>query len=264
MNNQSIPINLAGMRVMVTRPDPAGQVLCDKISACGGIAYHFPTMVIQTLAASEDVQAQVQCLDDFDYLIFISPQSVYAIAKTIRQRWPTLPESVKLLAVGAGTAAALEAEHLPVWLYPADDWSSEGLMALSELNAVQGKKIGLIQGANPRAYLYETLSHRGAMVTPITAYQRLLPTSHNQTSLQLIHNDAVDVIVCTSGEGVQNLKTLLMQQWQKLQSLPIVVISEKQLELARDLQFKQIFLANNASHDAIIEWLVTFRNDHGK
>lgn len=239
--------------VMVTRPGSAGEMLCEKIRAAGGEAIHFPSIVFAPPADLDLLHRQVAAIAEYDWLIFISPQAVAASVTLIKQHWVA---AVRIAAVGAGTAAALIAAGLPVTVYPVDEWSSEGVLALPEFQQVAGQKIALMTGADGRDHLAQHLVARGAIVTTLIAYQRCLPTVDVTNYVKLILTNKVDVIVCTSGDGLRNTKTLLLSAWSVLQDVAVIVISEKMRLLAQELGFHKIFLAKNAGHDAIMDVLM--------
>lgn len=241
-------MSLNNLRVMVTRPKPQGILLCEQIRLLGGQPVYFPTIEIVPHGNSN----LLSNLDQFNFLIFISPEAVYQSAKLISK----LPENVKFAAIGARTAKALEEMGLPAPIFPQEDWNSEGLLKLPEMQGVSGKKIAIIKGLGGRQWLEEELERRGAKVNLIIVYQRTLPQIEVKPYVDLFQRGFVDVIICTSNEGLQNLKILLNDAWSDLQKTPLLVISERMALWAQELGFKQILLSKNASQNAILEALV--------
>ncbi len=246
--------NLAGLSVLVTRPKPQGEILCEHIRAAGGEPVYLPAIDIvppKNITACKEQLAQA---NQYAWLIFVSPQSVY-------HSIPFLPASVtaKIAAMGAGTAQALTVATLPVTVYPQTVWSSEGLLALPEFQQVAGQQIAVICGEGGRETLTETLTARGALVMQIAVYQRKLPEYSNiDRYIGLLHAKKIDVIVCASAETLHNLITLIGKTNQALlQSVLLVVVSERLVAVAEELHFKKVFLADNASHEAIIAALET-------
>ncbi len=244
--------NLNGLTVMVTRPQPQGGILCDQIRAAGGRAIYFPTIEIQP---PEDVMAFTQgiaSLDQYDWVIFVSPQAVYQSIQTIKKYWPQFPPKVKVAALGGGTAEVLHHAGLPIDAYPAEDWRSEGLLDEASFHELAGEKIALISGENGREFLAETLTVRGAHLTNIIAYKRSLPQVDVTEYIRLLQTHGLDIVLCTSGEILYNLKTLLEAAWPDLCHIPVVVVSERMQMLAKQLEFEKVLLAKNASHDAMM------------
>ena len=67
-------------------------------------------------------------------------------APIILQQWPTLPQGLKIAAIGEGSGHALKAAALPLDLYPQGEWNSEGLLALPEFENVNAQKIAIFCG----------------------------------------------------------------------------------------------------------------------
>ncbi len=249
--------SLKNLSILVIRPKPQGEILCEKIRALGGKATYFPTIEIALPQNIAEFITSISMLNQCDILVFISPQSVYASAAAIHQIWPVFPNRVKVAAVGASTAQALREANLPVDFFPEKEWSSENLLELSELQIVKEKKIVIVRGEGGREVLSETLKKRGAEVINAFAYRRLLPQVETSEYIHLLREHKIDIIVGTSYEAIQNLKILIGEfNWPILCEVPLLVISERIATLAKALGFVKIFIAKNASDGAIIEELI--------
>lgn len=247
---------LAGLTVLVTRPRPQGEALCALIQEAGGQAVYFPTIEIQPPENPAQFAEHIKKLDEFDYLLFVSPQAVLHSLTLIKPHWPTLPPTLKIAAVGESTAKTLRGHGLSVDFFPKDEWSSEGLLKLEEFHTVGGKKIGLVKGEGGREVLEETLASRGATVTPFIAYRRGLPVVDSAPYAKLFREHKINVIVAASFESLTNLKKLLgSDHWAELSLVPVIVNSARLKALAEESGFKTLLLARNASHNAIIETL---------
>lgn len=252
--------DLCPLRILITRPDPAGSELCTLIKSYGGHAVHFPTIAFAPPPDLAAFQQSILVLGQQDWLIFVSPRAVYLSVPVIRREWPEFPDRVKFAAVGAGTAQALhEAGYNAI--HPADEWGSEGLLNLPALQSIDGKKIAIIRGEGGRKSLEKELADRGAWVSHIVAYQRVLPEVNRSEYFNLLKQHKIDVIVCTSFEGVRNLKILCGDAgWLYIKNIPLIVVSERIKILANNLDFQTIWVARNASHEAILEILAQKRN----
>jgi uroporphyrinogen-III synthase len=249
---RNIMQNLNGLTVMVTRPHPQGEILCDQIREAGGRAVYFPTIEIKPPNDFAAFAQGIANLNKYDWIIFVSPQAVYQSMQTIQKYWPQFPANIKIAALGGGTADALYQAKLPVDVSPTDEWGSEGLLEGPDFQQLAGKKIAVVSGENGRKLLAETLTVRGAQLTNIIAYQRCLPQVDVKEYIRLLQANAIDIILCTSGEILYNLKTLLESAWVNLRSVSIVVISERMQMLAKQLDFEKVLLAKNASYHALL------------
>jgi uroporphyrinogen-III synthase len=241
--------DLSGLQILVTRPKPYGEQLCEQITTQNGQAIYFPTLQIVPIKNNLE---EIKELAQADWIIFISPQAVLCGIPAIQKYWPAFPDKIKLIAMGEGTAKALSAKGFMDVIHP-EEWTSEGLLKLPHFQALSGKQIVLIKGVGGRELLAETLMARGAKVRHIHVYRRELPT---YDKIDLLRLQKIDIIVCASGETLRNLITLMGASNQTmLFQIPLVLVSQRLVELARELGFKNVFLAKNASHNAIIDTL---------
>lgn len=246
-------IDLAGKHILVTRPSPAGEILCQQIERYAGMATHLPTIAFAPPKYPEQMNSAIEDLALQEWLIFISPQAVRTAVPSLRKRWPNLPPSVQFAAVGGGTAAALNEAGYQVAACPVAEWSSEGLLALPEMQNITGTKIALFRGEGGREMLAKSLIERGADLLHVVSYQRVLPQIEITPYLHLFEKHTLDAIICGSYEAVKNLKLLLGDKgWPFIQSVPLVVMSERIKNLALVLGFQTVWVTANASHETIL------------
>jgi uroporphyrinogen-III synthase len=255
MTTKNNAIDLHGLRVLVTRPKPMGEILCQHINAGGGEAIYFPTIDISPPANPSVYRMQLKKLDHLDWLIFLSPQAVYSTSHLIHLDWPNFPPAVKIAAVGGGTAKALQLADLRLDVFPKEQWSSEGLLSLPEFSQIKGKKIALMRGDGGREYLRQSLQLRGAIVSEIMVYRRVKPLTDPTPYCNMLRDHLINCVVATSGEGLRNLLELCVSVAENLFEVPLVVISPRLQDIARTWGFKKILLAKNPSHNAIIDTL---------
>lgn len=250
--------NSAGLRVWVSRPDPEGTALCELIKAGGDQAIHFPTIDIVPPANISALKEAGAKLGEQDWLIFISPQAVYQGVKWL----PALPETVQFAAMGTGSALALEKAGYSSAIYSAKAMNAEGLLALAPFQSIKHKKIAVIRGEGGREWLERELVLRGAEVLSVICYRRALPDREVAVERALLKQGAVDVIISTSLESVKNLKHMVgAAQEEKLLAIPLMVNSERVKMGAALLGFQTIFVADNASHVAMLKLLAEKRMD---
>lgn len=244
--------DLAGINILVARPKPQADALCEAILAHGGYPIHFPTLQFAPPRDETLLHSAISQLGEQDWLIFISPQAVYASIAHIRRVWPHFPDTVQWMAVGSGTAnALLQAGYRA--MTPETEWNSEGLLALPAFQQVKGKKIAIIRGEGGRQLLDKTLAERGASILPVIAYERVLPTVDNSDCLERLKQHTIDVIVCSSYEGVRNLKILLGDVgWPYLAEIPLLVMSERIKMLAEDLGFRRLWVARDIDEILVV------------
>jgi len=151
---------------------------------------------------------------------------------------------------------ALKSFNFPNAIYP-ENFSSEDMLKLDVFQELQNKQIALIKGAGGRDLLADILTKRGAHVTNMLAYRRILPQYPDINEyIKLFQAKKIDVIISTSGEGLYNLMLLFGEANKSyLQNIPIIVVSERLVAISKELNFKKIYLAKNANHATIINML---------
>lgn len=244
-------IDLAGLHVVVTRPRGQEQTLCQLIEAAGGVSLHYPVLEIEDSPAPAP---QLQQLTQFDLLIFISPNAV-ARGMNLINAHGGLPAGILTATVGRGSGRELKRilGRAPD-IVPTAQFNSEGLLALPQMQQMQGKRVLIIRGEGGRELLAETLRQRGAEVEYAEVYRRSRPKADNATLLHAWARNEIDIIVVTSGEGLRNLYEMVGQlgrQW--LRKTPVLVINERLLQLAQELGLEQSpIIAAEASDEGIV------------
>ena len=249
------------LQVLITRPLPHGAELCREVNKSGYVAISFPTIVFAPPSDVTQFKQGIAQLGEQDWLIFISPQAAAAALPPLHKAWPHLPDSVKFAAVGAKTAQIVKEAGYTVSAFPPIEGGSEALLAMPVWQEVRNKKIAIISGGEGRQLLEQSFRERGAHVIQVTAYQRQLPKVEVSAYRDLIEKRQIHAIVCTSFEGVRNLKTLLSDCWLLLKKIPLIVVSERIKILAHDLGFQTIWVAAGASHEAIIKILTQVKDE---
>lgn len=250
---------LAGLGVLVTRPQAQAEPLAAQIEAAGGRALRFPVIeILPPLDAAPLAQASER-LHEFDFAIFISPNAVTTAlnAITARRAWPP---TTQIGCVGKGSAKALRQFGLTAQLVPHARFDAEALAALPALAQVAGKKIVIFRGDGGREVLSHALTARGAAVTHVECYRRARPQADTSALLRLWARGEVDIVTVTSGQGLRNLYDLLGgagQRW--LVKTPIVVVSERIAALCRELGFTHTPIVAPASDEGIVSALKAWR-----
>lgn len=228
--------DLAGCRVLVTRPEHQTQRLCALIACAGGRAQTLPVIGIAAPGDPDALAERLARLDRFDIAIFVSGNAVDHVCAGLGDRpWPP---SVRLAAVGRGSAAALAQHGLRADILPPREFNSEGLLELEELRHVAGRRIVIFRAQDGRELLAETLRARGAEVEHVEVYRRILPAASGAGLRRIAGEDNIDTIVVTSNEGLRNLYLLAGAEGRDwLLKRQLIVISVRAARLAAELGF---------------------------
>lgn len=250
--------SLHGLRILITRPAHQAKALATQTQCYGGLAMHFPTLEIIRTKNIKKAELRIKKLKEYDFVIFISPNSVFNTAETIHRIWPSWPRNTKIIATGPGTALALKQYDLACDFCPEKDFNGIGLLNLAALKDIKEKKILIIKGEGGRQYLAKSLRAHGAQIENLNVYKRQLPKIDKDN---IPNHEAIDVIICTSHSGLKNLVSLLYPYWQDiLFKKQLLVISPRLADNAKKLGFvKPPLISDNAPNAAILQTLFSWR-----
>lgn len=246
--------------VLVTRPAGQGQALCEALVEAGFRPLHQPLLELTALSELPAVSRQrLLDLDLYQHIIFISANAVRFGLACIDDFWPQLPSGLNWYAIGASTAALLAERGLSPLSPAGAAMTSEGLLALPQLQAVNGQRVLIVKGEGGRDTLRQALSQRGAQVEELACYRRSCPPMAAGEMGQKIAAAGVEVILLSSGEGLGNLLALLSEkETTKFRDMCLVVPSERVARLAQEAGFSQVVTAANASDEAMLRALQKF------
>ncbi len=254
---------LQGLGILVTRPAHQAENLVRLIESAGGTVYPFPTIEIVPPHDLQPAINQIQQLERFDILLFISANAARIGMELITQHL-SLPDTLQIAAVGKATTRALEQAGVNVDILPTKRFDSEGLLATAELQQVEGKHILIVRGEGGRELLAKTLRQRGAEVSYAEAYRRTVPELNPAPILQAWQQQAIHAAVITSNQSLDNLLQMVGEAGQQpLRQTPLVVISQRTAEVAQQRGFiHPPLLASSPSDPAILDTLATLANLH--
>ena len=166
---------LSGKRVVVTRAGAQAYGLVEQIERAGGEVIELPTIEIQppeSFAAFDDA---VKNIEQYDWLIFTSVNSVAPFLARLRLAGKTAEAfpHVKVGAIGPETAKRLASAGITATLVP-KRYQAEGILDALEPETMRGKRVLIPRAAEAREVLPETLRAWGALVDVVIAYRAAL------------------------------------------------------------------------------------------
>ena len=238
----------------MTRPREQAGELAQRIEQAGGRAILFPLLEISPAADPQQLQALVTRLHEFQLAIFISPNAVRYGMEAIRAADVTLPASVRIATVGQGSARALRDWGVNDVIVPQHGYDSEALLAVPELQNVQGWHVVIFRGDGGRELLGDTLKARGATVEYAACYQRSKP-QQAVGPLLAAHPDAISV---TSSEAIANLWDMLDEAGRtQLASVPLFVPHARIAAAAHQLGWREVVITAGGN-DGLLSGLVAW------
>jgi len=237
--------SLSEHHILVTRPSPQGEALCQQLEAYGAKTYHVPLI---------EIHARIVNISSFlpDMAIFISVHSVNCCDKNF------FDKKISFFSIGATTASAL-LEYGVISQYPVEG-NSEGLLALPDLQDIRGKKIAIFCGMEGRELLQETLKKRGADCQRYEVYERRCPNSQRYILQRIIKSLKLTLVICTSEENLLCLQKLAGSYESQLRQILCVVVSQRLADCARKKGLTRVLAMNTAfTNQSLLEQLLKWR-----
>ena len=255
--------SLTGARVLVTRPAMQARALVEKISDIGAFAISVPLLEINSFrgvdckSQRDEIAALIKQIDLFDDLIFVSVNAVReAYLWFAELGFSDQVKTKRVFAVGEATASSLAQQGINAHS-SGSGMTSEALLAVSELQQVDGRNILIFKGVKGRPLLWETLNARGAKVRCCDLYQRFCPQQAGPQLRRVWQDGGMDVILISSGEILDSLVSLLQREVSAsaVATTRLVVPSPRLREKAFGYGFENVTIAANATDNAMVDAL---------
>lgn len=245
--------NLNGLRILNTRPTQQGQLLRQLIHEAGGVSIDCPTLEIK--ATSSHWVYELPNLNDVNQAIFISANAVEYCFMALNIQKIHWPKHIHVIAIGQGTAKALQRYQIQEPEIPAES-DSVHLLALPSLSNIKNQTVLLFKGEGGRSVIEEGLTKEQAKLLIFSVYQRIMPTIDYHYINSIWRNDAVDIILLTSEQSINNLFKLFGPQAQSwIQNKPCLVLSQRLAQVASLAGIKINFISHpNRIIDTLLDY----------
>ncbi len=200
---------LSGKRIVITRPEAQAQSFIRLLQEAGAIPIIFPTIEITPLTDTTVLDAVLNRLSTYDWVIFTSVNGVRITCERLQTL--QLPLSIlnqrQIAVIGPATAATLRGYGLIPALQPGEYIAEAILESLAERGSISGQHFLLLRADIARAALRDGLIEWGAQVDEVAVYHTIrgAPQAHAYAELRA----GVDVITFTSSSTVQFFCELL-------------------------------------------------------
>jgi uroporphyrinogen-III synthase len=200
---------LSGKRVVVTRAEHQATELARALTEHGAAPLLYPCLAILPPDDVAPLDEALRVLDRFDWLVLTSANTVEALAQRLRALGLSLPDGLRVAAVGAATAqASRDALGATVAALP-ERFSAAALAAV--LPDMTGTRVLLPHSAAADDALTQVLSARGAQVSAVVAYRIGIGTGGVDLP-RLLASRTVDAVTLASGSAVTNLLARLERE----------------------------------------------------
>jgi uroporphyrinogen III methyltransferase/synthase len=197
---------LFGRRIVVTRARAQAGELSERLEKLGAEAIEFPTIEIRPPEDFGPLDAAIDDLDSFDWLIFTSANGVEALVERLGHHGldvRALPRGAKIAAIGPATAQKIQDLGLRVDVVP-QEFRAEALIESVTGASLAGMRILVPRARVAREILPEKLRETGAEVVVAPAYESV-PSLEGRDRLAVrIGRGEVDCVTFTASSTVEN------------------------------------------------------------
>jgi uroporphyrinogen III methyltransferase/synthase len=204
---------LFGKRVLVTRPRDQAAEMVELLSRMGAEAIEAPMIRIVPPEDLGPLRRAVDNVNDFDWIVFSSTNSVDAFMTALLERghdvrWLKTP---RLCSVGPGTAERLARFGVRPDLIP-EEFRGEALVeAMAATGSLDGCRVLVPRADIGREVVVDGLRAAGALVNDVVAYRTVLEDAQQEDGpdvYRMLLEDAIHVVTFTSPSAVRNFAAI--------------------------------------------------------
>ncbi|MCK5664587.1 MAG: uroporphyrinogen-III synthase [Thiotrichaceae bacterium] len=239
--------------VVITRPAHQTENLQLKLESVCANTILFPLIEI---APPEDlalVKKQLDNLQNYDLVIFVSAN---AVEQTFNYIESAKFKSVKVATTGKKTGSLLEDAGVKIDFCPSQIFNSEALLATPNFKLFcEGKSIAIIRGEGGRNLLRNELLKIASSVDYINTYQRICPQTNSDLLEQYAEQGELDIILLTSGTSVDNFFSLAKSEsW--LNDITLLIGSPRMQKKIPDSFQGKLAIAEDPSDETLYKKLI--------
>lgn len=246
---------LAGKRVMVTRAASQSVELVEKLGKLGAMPILLPLVAFSAPEDYGPMDAALERLEQFDWIIFTSENAVRAVVKRAGVRGNlrnVAGRRSRAAAVGPTTAIAAERAGFFVD-YQAQTHSGAALA--NELGEkLRGQTVFLPRSDRANPDLPQLLRNYGAEVTEAIAYRTVTPVNLDEEKIAAIHKGEIEAILFFSPTAVEHFVEIVgKEKLRDLQTrLAVTAVGPITATALRQSGVNTLLVAEDTTADAVI------------
>lgn len=246
---------LRGQTIAILRPEEQADAVVEQIVERGGQPLVIPMIEITPPADWSAVDAVLDRLNDFDWLVFTSVNGVQSLFGRLWERGRDVRQlgRARLAAIGPATAASLQQFGLRADLVPSEYRCEALAAALAPL--VAGKHVLWARANRGRDVLPTILADAGAAFEAVVVYENHDVVQLAEPDRLAFESGAVDWVALSSPSIARNVARLLTPAGRERIGAPtrIAAISPVTAEAARETGLPVAAVAGDYTWDGLLE-----------
>ncbi len=256
---------LFGRRIVVTRAGENASAFARALRRLGAEAIELPTIETAPPASFAALDAALERLDSFDWMIFTSATGVERFVARMRELGRDIRAAgrAKIAAIGPATAARLRDYALTVAAMPGE-YRAEAVIAALGADTIRGARFLIPRAQVARETLPTTLLELGAAeVVVAPAYRTIRPTGPAvERMLQALAARGFDLVAFTSSSTAANFAAMTAGTVKP--GVRAAAIGPITAETARRLGFEVVIQPSEYTAAALIEAIVKYFASSGQ
>ncbi len=240
---------LFGRTVLVTRPQHQSRELAGRLQSLGASVLCQPAIEIGEPADWSRVDAVIDRLEGFDWLVFSSSNGVHCFFRRLLECGHDLRRlgAARLAAIGPATVAALAEYHLRADVQPATYWAEALAEALA--SHARGKRLLLARASRGREVLAQMLTAAGATVEQAVVYESRDVAAPDAEVAEALAAGQIDWTTVTSSAIARSLVRLFGEGLRKTR---LAAISPLTADVLRELGHPPAVVADSYTTDGVV------------
>lgn len=207
---------LFGKKILITRAKDQADELMLPLMEMGAYCIPFPTIQIVGVDNQAPLDAAINKISDYDWILFTSVNGVKAFFDRMKQLRKDIRDlcCIKIGAIGPKTAFSLNNMCLRVDLIP-DEYRAEGIAEYFARMNIKGTRFLIPRAETAREFLSERLQRMGATVDVIPVYKNIIPDVKEdkiKAMKSMLLRGEIDLAIFTSPSTFRNLLVILSIQ----------------------------------------------------
>jgi uroporphyrinogen III methyltransferase/synthase len=201
---------LFGKRIVITRARAQASGLVAELNRLGAQCIEIPTIEIAPPKDMAPMEAAIDNLDKYQWLVFTSVNGVKFFFDTLFAKGKDVRAlgHLKFACIGPVTKERLGDYGIVSDILPETYRAESVVDAFADVD-IKGKQVLLPRAKKARTILPEELTKMGADVDEVTAYETELTDEGKETLIDLLKDNAIDAVTFTSSSTVSNFMSLL-------------------------------------------------------
>ncbi len=232
-----------------------------RLSALGADCLECPTIRVVPPEDWAPLDAAIDCLDTYDWLVLTSVNGVSSFFGRLYQRGKDVRalRDIRTATIGPATQKRLRDFGLNSDIVP-ETYRAESIIEAFKSEDMEGKKVLLPRAKEARPILPIEVRKMGATVDEIPVYRTKERRENVDVLIERLEQGSIDIVTFTSSSTVRNFKAIIPpERFESLmEGTTIAVIGPITAGTARELGFKVDIEAEDYTIDGLCEAIVRY------